>query len=421
MWEDALIHKGDNLNEEWCSKEILESDSMKDEPHSSVVDAVEDPIIDAIPTEIPQIQVEAVVAPLRRSTRERKSAISSIYEKGRYSVFIVLAHSTFSSDIVRTSVLSTKWRYKWVSVPHLIFNDKCIPVSDGSLGHDKLVKIINHVLLLHRGPILTFKISSSQLQTCSEIDCWILYLLLSSLTEFKLQISRSERYNVLPCLFSFRQLIRLTLVGCRIVSPETFRGFSCLTSLVFEKVTLSNATLNCLVSTCPQLEELTVIDIDGPIQIELSNPKLKFLQIHGKFIGICLKDLRLLVSASFIALTAAHPDQWRTCNISNILGSLLGIQKLGMGGWFLQVIEPCAFNIYSEIGTHSFMFTSACILLQSLAVGDVARRLPSTTYNHLKRISFALNPKDMKVVLVAICLLNSSPNLQELKILVTFL
>ncbi|XP_043693077.1 splicing factor 3B subunit 1-like [Telopea speciosissima] len=38
------------------------------------------PDIHAAPDEIPQIQGEAVVAPLRRSIRERKSAIPSIYE-----------------------------------------------------------------------------------------------------------------------------------------------------------------------------------------------------------------------------------------------------------------------------------------------------------------------------------------------------
>ncbi|XP_043694058.1 F-box/FBD/LRR-repeat protein At1g13570-like [Telopea speciosissima] len=266
-------------------------------------------------------------------------------------------------------------------------------ISDGSLvGHDKLVKIINHVLLLHRGPILTFKISSSQLQTCSEIDSWIPYLLLSSLTEFKLQISRSEHYNVLPCLFSFRQLIHLTLVGCIIVPPVTFKGFSCLRSLVFEKVTLSSVTLKCLVSACPQLEWLILADIDDPIHIELSSPKLKYLRISGKFTGFCLKDLGLLVYASFNARTVVHRDQQRTCNFSNILGFLLSIRKLVMRGWFLQF----------------------------LAVGDVVRRLPST-YDHLKIISFTLNVEDMKVILVAICLLNSSPNLQELKIMVTFL
>ncbi|XP_043694059.1 F-box/FBD/LRR-repeat protein At1g13570-like [Telopea speciosissima] len=246
-------------------------------------------------------------------------------------------------DVVRTSILSTNWRYKWISVPHLIFNDECIPVSDGSLVcHDKLVKIINHVLLHNRDPILTFKISSSHLQTSSEID---------------------------------------------IVPPVTFKGFSCPTNLVFKKVTISSVTLKCLVSACPQLESLTLTDIDGPIFIELSNPKLKYLWISGKFTGMCLKDLRHLVFASFDASTADHFLQWRTCNISNILGSLVSIQKLVMGGWFLQ----------------------------SLVIGDVARRLPNT-YDHLKTISLALNAVDMKEILIAISLLNSSPNLQELKI-----
>ncbi|KAJ4951986.1 hypothetical protein NE237_028818 [Protea cynaroides] len=292
-------------------------------------------------------------------------------------------------DVVRTSVLSTMWRYKWISVPHLIFSDECIPISAGSLGHDKLVKIVYHVLLLHRGPVVTFKISSLQLQSCSEIDSWMLYLSFNTVKEFKLQISKPERHNIPPCLFSFTQLIHLILVGCIIELPVTFQGFSCLKSLGFQKVTLSNATLERLVSTCPQLEMLKLVDIDGPTHIELSNPKLKYLTISGKFIDICLKDLTSLVSADFYATNAAHPDQQRTINITNILSSVLGIQKLVMQGWFLQ----------------------------SLVIDDVPRRLPST-YDHLKSISFSLNVEDMKEILVAICLLNSSPNLQEVEILI---
>ncbi|XP_042503432.1 F-box/FBD/LRR-repeat protein At1g13570-like isoform X2 [Macadamia integrifolia] len=293
-------------------------------------------------------------------------------------------------EVVRTSVLSTKWRFKCISVPHLIFNDDCIPVSVGALRHDKLVQIVNHVLLLHRGPVLTFQISSSQLNTCSDIDSWILYLSLysvNSIKDFKLVISKSERHNVHPCLFSFKKLIHLILAGCVIVLPVMFKGFSCLTTLAFKHVTLSNAAFDCLVSTCPQLERLALIDMDGPTHIELSNLKLKYLLIYGKFIPIYLKELRFLVYASFVATTAAHPDQRRTCNFSNILGSLPGIQKLVMGGWYLQ----------------------------SLAIGDMPRRLPST-YDHLRSIYFHLNVKDMKDILVAIWLLKSSPNLQKLEI-----
>ncbi|XP_043695934.1 F-box/FBD/LRR-repeat protein At1g13570-like isoform X1 [Telopea speciosissima] len=292
-------------------------------------------------------------------------------------------------DVVRTSVLSTKWRHKWISVPHLIFNDECIPVSVGSLGHDKLVKIVNHILLLHRGPVLKFHISNSQLKSCSDIDSWILHLtLLNSVEEFELQISKSVCHVVPPCLFSFGHLIQLKLIGCKIIPPVTFKGFSYLKSLFFKKVTLSNASLECLLSTCPWLEMLSLIDIDGPTHVEIRNPNLKYLLFDDKSIGISLKDLRLLVYANLCAINVAHSDQQGTCNFINNLGSLLNIQKLVMKGWFLE----------------------------SLAVGDVPRRLPFT-FDHLKSISFPLNVEDMKVILVAICLLNSSPNLQELEIL----
>ncbi|XP_042504104.1 F-box/FBD/LRR-repeat protein At1g13570-like [Macadamia integrifolia] len=293
-------------------------------------------------------------------------------------------------DVVRTSVLSTKWRYKCISVPHLIFDDDCIPVSVGSLRHDKLVQIVNRVLLLHRGPVLTFQISSSQLKTCPDIDSWILYLTLysvNSIKDFKLLISEPEYHNVHPCLFSFKKLTQLILAGCIIVLPVMFKGFSCLTTLAFKHVTLSNAAFECLVSTCPQLERLALIDIDGPTRIELSNPKLKYLWIYGKFIPIYLKELRFLVFGSFFATTVAHPDQRRTYSFSNILGSLPSVQNLAMGGLYLQ----------------------------SLAIGDMPRRLPST-YDHLKSIYFALNVEDMKDILVAIWLLKSSPNLQKLEI-----
>ncbi|XP_043696372.1 F-box/FBD/LRR-repeat protein At1g13570-like [Telopea speciosissima] len=297
----------------------------------------------------------AIPSRMKMAQCSTRDMLSNLPESILENIFLHLS----MRDVVRTSVLSTQWRYK-CSFPHLIFNDECIPVSAGSLGHDKLVKIVNHVLLRHRGPVLTFHISSSMLKTCSEIDSWIINLSLYSVEEFKLHISTSQRHNVHPCLFSFRRLNHLTLVRCIIVPPVTFKGFSCLTNLVFKKVTLSSVTLKYLVSACPQLEKLTLTDIDGPIYIELSNPKLKYLWISGKFTGMCLKDLRLLVYANFHASTAAHLLQWRTCNISNILGSLVGIQKLVMGGWFLQVIEPCDFS-YLRSNWHIIFCVYFCL------------------------------------------------------------
>ncbi|XP_043694448.1 demethylepipodophyllotoxin synthase-like [Telopea speciosissima] len=81
---------------------------------------------------------------------------------------------------------------------------------------------------------------------------------------------------------------------------------------------------------------LSLAYIDGPTEIELSNPKLKYLRISGKIILVSLKDLKLLVYANFNATTEAHLDQRKTSNFSNILGSLLGIQELHFGGFYIQ-------------------------------------------------------------------------------------
>ncbi|KAK1357854.1 F-box domain-containing protein [Heracleum sosnowskyi] len=70
-------------------------------------------------------------------------------------------------DVVRTSVLSRKWRHCWTMIPHLIFEDdfvdrimnKLIRFEDPKLKACKLVSVINNILRLHNGPILKFSLS----------------------------------------------------------------------------------------------------------------------------------------------------------------------------------------------------------------------------------------------------------------------
>ncbi|XP_031390095.1 F-box/FBD/LRR-repeat protein At1g13570-like [Punica granatum] len=57
-------------------------------------------------------------------------------------------------EAVRTSILSTKWRYKWASIPELVFHNdlECHPI-DGR----RLVDIVDHVLRSHVGPTVKFE------------------------------------------------------------------------------------------------------------------------------------------------------------------------------------------------------------------------------------------------------------------------
>lgn len=62
---------------------------------------------------------------------------------------------------------------------------------------------------------------------------------------------------------------------------------------------------------------------------------------------------------------------------------------------------------------------SIFFLLQYLAVGIVPGKLP-TPCVHLNYLSIRINFNDVEEVLTALCLLRSSPNLQELEVLVSF-
>ncbi|KAJ9163437.1 hypothetical protein P3X46_023105 [Hevea brasiliensis] len=118
-------------------------------------------------------------------------------------------------DAVRTSILSTEWSYRWASLTHLVFDDKCVALyNDKGLLEINLIKFITGVLFLHQGPINKFQLSASYLQCCPDIDQWILFLSRCEIKELVLELGEGEWFRVPSCLFNCKMLTRLELARC---------------------------------------------------------------------------------------------------------------------------------------------------------------------------------------------------------------
>ncbi|KAF2312779.1 hypothetical protein P3X46_031262 [Hevea brasiliensis] len=295
-------------------------------------------------------------------------------------------------DAVRTSILSTKWRYRWATLTHLVFDDKCVSMcNDKGLLEINLIKFITRALFLHQGPIHKFQLSTSYLQCCPDIDQWILFLSRSDIKELVLELGEGEWFRVPSCLFNCKKLTRLELTRCEFDPPPGFKGFLCLKSLNLYQVLVAPEAIESLISGCPLLESLSLSYFDSLV-LNIRAPNLKYLCLEGEFKDICLENTPLLVAMSVaIYITddvAEHFEQSSSCNFIKFLGGVPRLERL---------IGHIYFTKY-------------------LSIGDYPGRLP-ITYSYLKTIElYQVSFEDMKEILVVLRLITNSPNLKELQI-----
>ncbi|XP_010684380.2 F-box/FBD/LRR-repeat protein At1g13570 isoform X1 [Beta vulgaris subsp. vulgaris] len=297
-------------------------------------------------------------------------------------------------DAVRTSIISSNWRYKWATLPNLIFDKDCCPSSseDQVVSRSKLVNIIDHVFVLHFGIIHKFKLSHKDLQAVTDIDRWILRISRSSVEEFILEIWKGQRYKIPSSLYSCKHLIHLELFNCLLSLPPAFKGFQNLKSLDLQHITMTEDAFENLIAWCPLLERLTLMNFDSFSNLKIHAPNLQFFDIGGDFEDVTFEDTNLLSIISIgLYVNVGSEFSARQTSSSNMLKFFA----------YLPLIKRLEVQSY---------------FLKYLALGNVPSELPVACLE-LNYLSMRINFNDIKENKAAFCLLKSSPNLSELEML----
>ncbi|XP_077217146.1 F-box/FBD/LRR-repeat protein At1g13570-like [Tasmannia lanceolata] len=311
-------------------------------------------------------------------------------------------------DAVRTSILSRKWRYKWVTISQIVFNEPYnppkFPASKKALYHLKRVNIIDQVLLHHRGPIHMFKCSYYLPACCPDIDRWILFLSRYGIKELILEILPSDcdttdcditefcdkhHYRLPLCFFACREMYHLRLEFTILDIPLKFEGFHHLKVLDLENVIISDYGLQFLISRSPLLESLTLItSIEHPNHLKINAPNLQYLYLEGSFEGLSFENTPVLATAIFYPdILARHLQADETCHFTRVLDGLHHVEKLVLNRPFLMVLAS-----------------------------DNVPKIVSSTFEHLKKLSLCMSFVNKGEILASLCLFRGSHNLQKLKI-----
>ncbi|KAK4434310.1 F-box/FBD/LRR-repeat protein [Sesamum alatum] len=294
-------------------------------------------------------------------------------------------------DAVRTSTLSREWRYKWVTIPHLIFDSTCM---GNLLWKYNAVSIIDKILLLHKGSITKFTLTFADSKICPHIDNWLCFL--SKCEELTLCFDCSGSYPMISqLLFTLDQLTHLYLVHGELMPPPIFKGFERLVRLNLVNVSMAAGDFKSFICKCPMLEYV-MVESFGPKAIgdlEIDAPNLKFFSYRGKLNSIYFKNASRLAEMSIIAHKLKMPQDFPLfeeshSNVLKFLSQIPSITKL-----------TCNRN-----------FT------QYLARDGVPHKLPNNL-NHMRFLSFwVIDLSTIAEVSCALCLIRSSPKLQSLVI-----
>ncbi|XP_042752963.1 F-box/FBD/LRR-repeat protein At1g13570 [Lactuca sativa] len=270
-------------------------------------------------------------------------------------------------DVVRTSIISKKWRYRWTTMRVLVFDKNFSNkfASNGDFGRNSL----------------------------QAIGQWMSFLSRNGVTELVLTYS-NQHYELPSYVFSCLDLTKLELRNCIYKPPLEFNGFLNLKELNLEDVDFGTSCGNKI--NLPKLKKLFLFSCKNVYKFNIKATKLRKLTV------IACPDallLGLLDSPCLISVFISSQDYTQ---------DFVGVEKMNLA------------TMLSNLPRLRYIYTDSKLNLtfisQSLVVEKIPKLLPHaiSRLKHMWLIRFQVD--DLDQLDVALCLLRNSPKLEKLTV-----
>ncbi|KAK1367654.1 hypothetical protein POM88_033746 [Heracleum sosnowskyi] len=287
-----------------------------------------------------------VYARRHKTTNAKRTRFDSNDDTDRISnlhqdvVECILEHLSVH-DAAKTSVLSKEWRNKWGMKNNLVLDEafffKVTSNKDKDAYLSVFVRAIEMIILVHKGPILSFSLYiPSELDQCI-VSRWMEHFLNKSIKVLEITNSENNVYEV-P-LFICEGLVELRLTAM-ILNPLPKPGS--FTNLI--KVQLNNISITAELSFGSQLKILYLYACTGiqylSCQFTNANNLTQLLlceseQIQWRWFE-CTKQLQ----GFGLALTNANPSTRKPINLINLLSKTSTITEVFLSGYTVEVLGP---------------------------------------------------------------------------------
>lgn len=245
---------------------------------------------------------------------------------------------------VRTSILSTKWRYCWNGISSLIF-DETFNESMNPLLQNEFTKTVNTSITCHRGCLskfllhIPFNVEVNSL----EIDDWLRVLSRKGVREVTINCydEDGDRFKLPSHFYNCVTLTHLSLEGAVLKPPLNFSGFCNLVTLELKGALMCSQVIGSIISKCPQLKRLTLAFArvsDHQQRLVIDAPKIVTLNLYESVAGnILLENISSLITVTIMSSECMALQFSNSYCPIRLLESLSAVTHLAFDFQFLEV------------------------------------------------------------------------------------